>query len=117
VEKNALLKAHYAGHEGKSFYEGLVRYMTQGPVIAPAPEGEDAAALVRRLTGSTNTNESRPGLIRGDYATSGRLPIIHVSGADPEEAEKEISRFVQPDEFCEWQDPKDAWFYDRYDWA
>jgi nucleoside-diphosphate kinase len=67
-KNSALAKAHYTEHEGKPFYEGLIRYMTQGPVVALVLEGEDAIALTRRLTGSTNTNESQQGTIRGDYA-------------------------------------------------
>jgi len=116
LEKNsALVEAHYAEHKEKPLYKGLVKYMKSGPIIAMVLEGEDAIALTRRLTGSTFTNESQPGTIRGDYAASGRLSIIHASGTASGEAENEIARFFKPDELCEWKDPNDPWFYDRYD--
>jgi nucleoside-diphosphate kinase len=114
-KNSALLEAHYAEHEGKPLYKGLVKYMKSGPVIALVLEGEDAIALTRRLTGSTFTNESLPGTIRGDYAASGRLSIIHASGTASGEAEGEIARFFKPEEIFEWEDPNAPWFYDKYD--
>jgi len=114
-KNSTLVEAHYAEHEGKTLYNGLVKYMKSGPVIALVLEGEDAIALTRRLTGSTFTNESLPGTIRGDYAASGRLSIIHASGTAPGEAEREIARFFIPEEICDWEDPNDPYLYDRYD--
>ena len=114
-QNSALVEAHYKEHEGKSLYQGLVKYMKSGPIIALVLEGEDCIALTRKLTGSTFTNEALPGTIRGDYAASGRLSIIHASGTEPGVAEQEIARFFKPEEIFSWEDPNDPWFYDRYD--
>src|SRR5688572_26879311 len=49
-----LASRHYAVHEGKPFYEGLIQYITSGPVVAAVVEGKDAIAVVRSSVGATN---------------------------------------------------------------
>ena len=51
-----LAEKHYAVHKGKPFYEGLVEYITSGPVVVAAVEGPDAIAVVRRFVGATRSN-------------------------------------------------------------
>ena len=58
-------KANYAEHEGKPFYDGLVSYITSGPVVKMVISGEGAVAKVRTLMGATNPAEAAPGTIRG----------------------------------------------------
>ena len=60
-------KANYAEHEGKPFYDGLIAYVTSGPVVKMVVSGEGAVAKVRSLMGSTNPAEAAPGTIRGDF--------------------------------------------------
>jgi nucleoside-diphosphate kinase len=110
----ALAEAHYAEHKGKPFYKGLIRYTTAAPVIAMILEGKDAIALVRGLTGATSPAESKPGTIRGDFAASGKLSIVHASDKK-ESAQREIPLFFKPEEIFTWDDPNDPWFYDVYD--
>ena len=76
-----MAEEHYAVHAGKHFYEGLVEFITSGPVAALALEGPDAIATVRRLVGKTMPNQAEPGTIRGDLGISGLRNLIHASDA------------------------------------
>jgi nucleoside-diphosphate kinase len=104
-----MAEAHYAEHRGRDFYEKLVEYTLSGPVIAVVLEGEEAIAVVRRLTGPTNLTEAPAGTIRGDYAARTRLNIVHASDS-PASAEREIALFFRPGEFCPWEDGNQDWF-------
>ena len=86
------LAAHYAEHEGKPFYPGLVEYMGSAPLVALVVEGVNAIAGFRSLAGATNPTEAAPGTIRGDFACSTTYNVIHGSDS-PENAEIEIRRF------------------------
>jgi nucleoside-diphosphate kinase len=85
-----MAERHYAVHAGKHFYDGLVKFITSGPVVALALEGPDAIATVRRLVGRTMPNEAEPGTIRGDLGISGLRNLIHASDA-PDTAESELA--------------------------
>ena len=82
------LSAHYAEHEGKPFYPGLVEYMGAGPLVAIVAEGDSVIAGFRSLAGATNPTEAAPGTIRGDLAREWDLPVIQnlVHGSDSEES-------------------------------
>ncbi|WP_010533953.1 nucleoside-diphosphate kinase [Brachybacterium squillarum] len=88
------LAAHYAEHEGKPFYPGLVEYMGSAPLVAIVVEGEGVIAGFRSLAGATNPTAAAPGSIRGDLARERDLPVIQnlVHGSDSEEsAAREIA--------------------------
>ena len=85
-------KANYAEHEGKPFYEGLIAYVTSGPVVKMVVSGEGAVAKVRALMGSTNPAEAAPGTIRGDFGLTMDENVIHGSDS-PASAEREIGVF------------------------
>ncbi|MGI8872418.1 MAG: nucleoside-diphosphate kinase [Candidatus Limnocylindria bacterium] len=76
-----MAERHYAVHRGKFFYEGLVEFITSGPVAAIALQGPDAIAVVRRMIGRTMPNEAEPGTIRGDLGISGLRNLVHASDA------------------------------------
>ena len=82
------LGAHYAEHEGKPFYPGLVEYMGAAPLVALVVEGVNAIKGFRSLAGATNPTEAAPGTIRGDLACEQDLPVIQnlVHGSDSEES-------------------------------
>ncbi len=88
---------HYGEHEGKPFFENLVRFITSGPVFAMVWEGDQVITLSRMMIGKTNTIDALPGTIRGDYAVHTNLNIIHGSDS-PESAEFEITHFFKPEE-------------------
>ncbi|MCL2806795.1 MAG: nucleoside-diphosphate kinase [Coriobacteriia bacterium] len=84
--------ANYAEHEGKPFYEGLVQYVTSGPVVKLVLAGEGAVAITRKLMGATNPVDALPGTIRGDFGLVMDANVIHGSDS-PESAEREIAIF------------------------
>ncbi len=98
---------HYEAHKGKEFYEPLVNFITEGPVVAMVLEGVNAIKVVRKIVGPTNPLEAPPGTIRGDFShvsleysneVKRATPnIIHASGNE-EEARKEISLWFKEDE-------------------
>ncbi len=85
-------KANYAEHEGKPFYNGLIEYITSGPVVKMVVSGENAVATMRKLMGPTNCADAAPGTIRGDFGLNVDHNVIH--GSDSvESAEREIKVF------------------------
>ena len=88
----ALASRHYAEHEGKPFYAGLVEYIGSGPSVALVFEGPDAIKTVRTTVGATNPAEAAPGTIRGDLGLERGRNLIHASDC-PESAAREIKLF------------------------
>ncbi|TDX52196.1 nucleoside-diphosphate kinase [Orenia marismortui] len=93
-----LAKSHYEEHIGKSFFQRLLSYITQAPLIAIVISGPEAIKVVRNLVGKTNPVKAEPGTIRGDLALdleSGN--IVHASDSQ-ESAAKEIDLFFSAEE-------------------
>ena len=107
----ATAEKHYGEHKGKKFYDGLIAYITSGPVLAMVWEGEDAVAVCRNMMGKTNPKESAPGTIRGDYGMQTGMNIIHGSDS-PESAEREIGIFFSPSELQTYKRTVDQWIYE-----
>ena len=84
--------ANYAEHVGKPFYEGLVSYITSGPVVKMVLSGPNAVSVCRKLMGATNPAEAAPGTIRGDFGLVMDANVVHGSDS-PESAEREIAIF------------------------
>lgn len=82
----------YAVHRERPFYDDLVGYMSSGPIMVQALEGESAIARNRELMGATNPAEAAPGTIRADYADSIEANAVHGSDG-PETARREIDFF------------------------
>ena len=76
-----LAEAHYAVHRGKPFFDGVVAFITSGPVVATVWEGDNVIEVSRKLIGATKPTESNPGTIRGDYANTTEQNLIHGSDA------------------------------------
>lgn len=89
---------HYFEHKGKPFYDGLVRHITSGPVLALAIEGRSAISVVRLLIGSTNPLTAAPGTVRGDLALALSTNLIHASDS-PSSAKRELDLFFQPEDY------------------
>lgn len=87
-----MARRHYAVHERKPFFEGLIRYITSGPVVLMVLEGPDAIQVVRTTMGATNPAKAAPGTIRADFALSVDRNLVHGSDG-PETAAKEIALF------------------------
>jgi nucleoside-diphosphate kinase len=82
----------YAVHRARPFFKDLVSYMTSGPVIVQALEGENAIAKNREIMGATDPKKAAPGTIRADLALSIEQNVVHGSDA-PETAAQEIAYF------------------------
>ena len=82
----------YAVHRDRPFFNDLVEFMTSGPVMIQALEGESAIAMNRELMGATNPAEADAGTIRADFAESIEANAVHGSDA-PETAATEIAYF------------------------
>ncbi len=88
----ALARQHYAEHKGKPFFGELVDFITSGPVLALAVNGENAIGNVRGMMGATNPADSAPGTIRGDFATLLGENIVHGSDSKAS-ARRELKLF------------------------
>lgn len=89
----------YAVHKERPFYNDLVRYMTSGPVMVQALEGENAINRNREIMGATNPAEAEKGTIRADFAESIEENIVHGSDG-AETAAQEIAFFFGDDGIC-----------------
>jgi nucleoside-diphosphate kinase len=88
----AMARKHYAVHDGKPFFAGLVDFITSGPIVAVVVEGDKSVEVVRKLMGETDPVKAAPGTIRGDYGLDIGENLIH--GSDSEEnARTEIALF------------------------
>jgi nucleoside-diphosphate kinase len=90
-------KAFYAVHRERPFYQGLVAFMTEGPVVVAALERSDAVAHLRRVMGATDSKKAEAGTIRKLYGTDIERNTIHGSDS-PENAAKEIAFFFSEGE-------------------
>ena len=107
----ALARRHYAVHEGKPFFNGLVEYITSGPVVVAVVTGKGVIATVRSTVGATNPAQAAPGTIRGDYAVEIGRNLIHASDS-PENGEQEVALFFRPEELVELERSTDRWIYE-----
>ena len=82
----------YHVHRGKFFFDSLVKFMTEGPIVPIALEREDAISALRNLMGATDPAKAAEGTIRKRFASSIERNAIHGSDA-PETAAFEISYF------------------------
>lgn len=103
-----LATRHYAEHQGKPFYEGLLSFITGGPIVAMIWEGREAVTVVRSLMGSTDPLKAAPGTIRGDLALDHGMNLIHGSDS-PARAETEMALFFSRSELHEYERTADRW--------
>lgn len=89
----------YAEHKERPFFKDLIEFMTSGPVMVQALEGEDAVAVNRKLMGATNPSEAEAGTIRADYANSIDANAVHGSDSTTSAA-REVSYFFNDNEIC-----------------
>jgi nucleoside-diphosphate kinase len=92
-------EAFYAVHKERPFYKDLVSYMTSGPVMVQALEGESAVNKNREIMGATNPADAAAGTIRKDFAASIEENVVHGSDA-ADTAAQEIAFFFGDDGLC-----------------
>lgn len=103
-------RKHYAEHEGKPFYQGLIDYITSGPVVAAVFEGTRAIEVVRKTMGKTNPADAEAGTIRGDLGLEVGRNLIHGSDG-PEAAAREIALFFGK-EALDYRRAIDPWVFE-----
>lgn len=108
----ALAEKHYAVHQGKFFFEDLVKTITSSPVVACVLEGPNAIAVIRAMVGSTRPHEAAPGTIRGDYALVGLRNLIHASDA-PDTARGEVALWFADRELVGYTRDIERWMTDE----
>lgn len=103
-----LARRHYAEHEGKPFFAGLIDYITSSPVVVMAVDGPGAIAVVRSTVGSTRPAEATPGSIRADFGLMVGRNLVHASDG-PEAAARELSLWFDAGDIVDYQRAIDAW--------
>ena len=107
----ALAKRHYAEHEGKPFFDGLIDNITSIPIIAAVLEGTRAIEVVRKTMGATNPAEAGPGTIRGDLGLELGRNLIHGSDG-PDSAAREIALFFDESQLFDYERDVDRWIFE-----
>lgn len=103
-----LAARHYAEHEGKPFYQGLIDYIVSSPVVVMAAEGPGAIAAVRQTVGSTRPAEAAPGSIRADFGLMVGRNLVHASDG-PESAARELGLWFAPEDLVSYTRAIDTW--------
>lgn len=99
---------HYAVHRGKPFFEGLLDFITSGPLVALALDGPNAIAVVRSMVGATRPHEAAAGTIRGDLAVETAQNLVHASDS-AETAAAELALWFAPGELLDYDREIDRW--------
>jgi nucleoside-diphosphate kinase len=108
---NELAETHYAIHQGKPFYDGLIQYITSAPVMAMVWEGPNAIAAIRQTMGATRPTEAAPGSLRHDFALEVGRNLTHASDSI-ENGAKEVALWFEPDELVSWKRNVDPWIFE-----
>jgi nucleoside-diphosphate kinase len=103
-----LARKHYAIHEGKSFFEPLIQYITSAPVVVLALEGPQAVQAARNTIGATKPVEATAGSIRGDFAMVVGRNLVHGSDS-PENGAAEITLWFDESELISYDRALDRW--------
>ncbi len=110
---DALARKHYAEHEKKDFFPGLVEYIKSGPVVVLVIAGDNIIQMVRNTVGATNPLNAAPGTIRADLAVSIGRNLIHASDK-PETGEYELGNFFSEDELLQnFERATDPWIFEQ----
>jgi len=107
-----LAEQHYAVHQGKPFYPGLVDYITSAPVMAMVWEGPAAVAAVRQTMGATRPTEAAPGTVRADLGLEIGRNLTHASDSLAT-ASEEVALWFRQDELVGWERDVDRWVFEE----
>ena len=110
IPDQTIARTHYAVHAERPFFEGLITFVTSGPVVCMAWRGVDAIAVARRLIGATNGREADPGTIRGDFGMDMGYNMIH--GSDGEDTAAAELALWFPEGLMEWTQDGQRWVYE-----
>ncbi|MFJ9496856.1 nucleoside-diphosphate kinase [Brevibacillus centrosporus] len=108
VVSRELAEEHYAEHKERPFFGELVDFITSGPVFAMVWQGNNVITTARAMMGKTNPVDAASGTIRGDFATSVGMNIIHGSDS-PQSAEREIGLWFSAEEVLSFEKTIQRW--------
>ena len=108
-----IAEKHYEEHHGKSFYNNLINFITEGPIVAMVIEGVNVIDIARKMMGATDPQQAAPGTIRFDYAQIKECNVIHGSDCT-ESAEREIAIYFKPEEIFKQKSTPEDYFVERY---
>jgi nucleoside-diphosphate kinase len=106
-----LAERHYAVHQGKPFYDGLILYITSAPVMAMVWEGPAAVAAVRQTMGATRPTDAAPGTVRHDFALEVGRNLTHASDTT-ENGAGEVALWFNDHELVNWQRSVEPWIFE-----
>ena len=107
-----LADTHYAIHQGKPFYDGLISYITSAPIMAMVWEGPNAVAAIRQTMGATRPTEAAPGSLRHDFALEVGRNLTHASDT-VENGANEVNLWFRPEELVNWNREVDRWVFEK----
>jgi len=100
----------YDAHQGKPFFEGLVKFLSSAPVLVMVWEAEGVIDMIRKMMGATFGCDAEAGTIRGDLGCSQGCNLVHGSDS-AESAEQEIKLFFRSDEIVDYKLTDADWLY------
>lgn len=92
----------YAHHKERPFFPALKSFMTSYPIVAMVWEGQEVVSVVRKMIGITQARQAEPGTIRGDFAVSTQMNLIHASES-VEAANKELGILFSDNDLFTWE--------------
>lgn len=107
---DAQLSEWYVEHKEKPFFQDLKDFMRTHPIVAMAWEGVEAIPTIRKLVGTTKGREAEAGSIRGDFAMSQQLNLIHASSSESDAA-REIKIIFKDNELFSYETVLDTVVY------
>ena len=107
----AMAEEHYAIHKDKPFFDGLVKFISSGPVVAMVVEGKEVVKRVRKLAGATKPMEADVGTIRGDLAMEIGRNVVHAADSS-ENAKIEYSIYFKASDFVKNPMLDEDWVYE-----
>lgn len=108
--KKEKLERLYSMHKGKPFHQGLMDFMSKGPLVAMVVKGPRAVSAVRSMLGATDFLQADPGTIRGDLAMSVGKNLVHAADS-VERAEEEIRILLEEEDIVDWEHPLSHYLY------
>lgn len=106
-----LAERHYAVHKGKTFFPGLISYITSSPVMAMVWEGPGAVIAVRQTMGSTRPTEAAPGTVRHDFGLEVGRNLTHASDSAVT-GEAEVALWFAEQDLVDWKRDIDHWVFE-----
>lgn len=81
---------HYEEHRGRPYFDSLINYLIEGPIVAMVVEGDNAIEVVRKVNGDKDPLKSDLASIRGKYCNNKTRNLVHASDSEAN-VEREIS--------------------------